>query len=209
MINQLAERTIARFLGIGSGFVAIVVVTGTVTDPVNVTKLFALGGMAAGAFAVLLAFGLKSLWDTSKALVIASGLLLVAGINAVVNSDGPLIQNIYGVYGRNTALVTYLLLVLIILSAAVLRSQSSFTCNLGTSWCWSNKCSLLPLGNCLRRLHSLEQSIWQYSGNFWKPKLYWCFLGSLRRQSGRLRLQERRTNRIPNCCSFNFLGHCL
>jgi hypothetical protein len=127
MINQVTERTIARVLGIGSAFVAIIVVTGTVTDPVNVTKLFALGGVAAGAFAVLLVFGIGQLWTNSKSLVVASGLLLVAGINAVVNSDGPLVQNIYGVYGRNTALVTYILLVFVVLAAAVLRAQSSFT----------------------------------------------------------------------------------
>jgi hypothetical protein len=127
MINQVAERTIARFLGIGSAFVAIVVVTGTVTDPVNVTKLFALGGVAVGAFAVLLAFGLGQLWESSKALVISSGLLLVAGINAIINSEGPLVQNVYGVYGRNTALVTYVLLVFIALAASILRAPSSFT----------------------------------------------------------------------------------
>jgi hypothetical protein len=51
MINQLAERTIARVLGIGSAFVAVLVITGTVTDPVNVTKLFALGGVAVAAVA--------------------------------------------------------------------------------------------------------------------------------------------------------------
>jgi hypothetical protein len=127
MINQVVERTIARTLGIGSALVAIVVVTGSVTDPVNVTKLFALGGVAAGAFAVLSVFGIGQLWTNSKSLVVASGLLLVAGINAVVNSDGPLVQNIYGVYGRNTALVTYILLVFVILAASVLRVQSSFT----------------------------------------------------------------------------------
>ena len=66
-MNMLAERTVARILGIGSAFVAIVVVTGTVTDPVNVTKLFALGGVAAGAFAVVLGFGVKELWRSSKA----------------------------------------------------------------------------------------------------------------------------------------------
>jgi hypothetical protein len=127
MINQVAERTIARVLGIGSAFIAVVVVTGTVTDPVNVTKLFALGGVAAGVFAVLLAFGLNQLWASSKSLLIASALLLIAGINAIVNSDGPLVQNIYGVYGRNTAFVTYVLLVFVILAASILRSQTSFT----------------------------------------------------------------------------------
>ena len=127
MINQVAERTIARILGIGSVFVAIIVVTGTVTDPVNVTKLFALGGVAAGSFAVVLAFGARELWQSSKALVVLVGLFLLASINAIVNSSGPLTQNIYGTYGRNTAFVTYLLLVFVILSAVVLRSNKSFT----------------------------------------------------------------------------------
>jgi hypothetical protein len=126
MINQVAERTIARVLGIGSAFVAVIVVTGTVTDPVNVTKLFALGGVAIGAFVVLLAFGLGQLWATSKSLVVSSGLLLITGINAVVNSEGPFTQNIYGVYGRNTAFVTYILLICVILAAAVLRREKSF-----------------------------------------------------------------------------------
>jgi hypothetical protein len=126
MINQVAERTIARVLGIGSAFVAVIVVTGTVTDPVNVTKLFALGGFAVGAFAVLLAFGIQELWGSSKTLVILSALFILASINAVVNSEAPLVQNLYGVFGRNTALVTYLLLLMVITSAALLRRESSF-----------------------------------------------------------------------------------
>jgi hypothetical protein len=127
MINQVAERTIARTLGLGSAFVAVVVLTGTVTDPVNVTKLFALGGVAAGAFAVVLAFGVKELWHSTKALVVLVGLFLLASLNAIINSSGPLTQNLYGAYGRNTAFVTYLLLIFLILSAVVLRTNKSFT----------------------------------------------------------------------------------
>ena len=127
MINQVAERTIARILGIGSAFVAVVVVTGTVTDPVNVPKLFVLGGVAAGALAVLLAFGARELWASSRSLVIIAGLLVATGINAVVNSNGPLVQNLYGVYGRNTAFVTYILLISVLLAAAILRARASFT----------------------------------------------------------------------------------
>jgi O-antigen ligase len=126
MINQLAERTIARVLGIGSGFVAILVVADTVTDPVNVTKLFALGGVAVAALAVLLAFGLQELWTSSKALIIFIGLFLIAGVNSIINSQAPLTQNLYGAYGRNTAFITYLLLISVILSAAVLRRETSF-----------------------------------------------------------------------------------
>ena len=126
MINQLAERTIARVLGIGSALVAVLVITGTVTDPVNVTKLFALGGVAAASVAVLLAFGLQELWANSKALVIFVGLFLVASLNAIVNSDAPVTQNLYGAYGRNTAFIAYLLLISVILSAAVLRRENGF-----------------------------------------------------------------------------------
>jgi O-antigen ligase len=126
MINQLAERTIARVLGIGSGFVAILVITSTVTDPVNVTKLFALGGVSAAAFAVLLAFGLQELWAHSKVLVFFVGLFLVAGLNAITNSQAPLTQNLYGAYGRNTAFIAYLLLVSVILAVVVIRRENSF-----------------------------------------------------------------------------------
>jgi O-antigen ligase len=127
MINQVAERTIARVLGSGSAFIAVVVVTGTVTDPVNVTKLFALGGVAAAAFAVVLGFGFGQLWQGSKVLLVAVGVFLLAGLSAILNSSAPLVQNIYGAYGRNTAFVTYVLLVFTLLSAAVLRSKKSFS----------------------------------------------------------------------------------
>jgi O-antigen ligase len=127
MINQVAERTIARILGFGSAFIAVVVVTGTVTDPVNVTKLFALGGVAVGAFAVVLAFGFGQLWQNSKVLLIAVAAFLLAGLNAIVNSSAPLVQNIYGAYGRNTAFITYVLLIFTLLSAMVLRSKKSFS----------------------------------------------------------------------------------
>ena len=127
MINQVAERTIARVLGFGSAFIAVVVVTGTVTDPVNVTKLFALGGVAAAAFAVAMAFGFSQLWQNSKILIVAVVVFLLAGLSAILNSSAPLIQNIYGAYGRNTAFVTYVLLVFTLLSAAVLRSKKSFS----------------------------------------------------------------------------------
>jgi hypothetical protein len=127
MINQVAERTIARVLGFGSAFIAIVVVTGTVTDPVNVTKLFALGGVAAAAFGVAMAFGFSQLWQSSKILILAVVVFLLAALNAILNSSAPLVQNIYGAYGRNTAFVTYVLLIFTLLSAVVLRLKKSFS----------------------------------------------------------------------------------
>ena len=127
MINQVAERTIARVLGFGSAFIAVVVITGTVTDPVNVTKLFALGGVSLAAFAVVVGFGLREVWLSSRALIVLAGLFLVASINTIANSSAPLTQNIYGVFGRNTAFLTYVLLIFVALSVVVLRSAKSFS----------------------------------------------------------------------------------
>jgi O-antigen ligase len=125
-MNMLAERTVARILAFGSTLVAVVVVTGSVTDPVNVTKLLALGGVAvAAAFATGLK-GYGRLWKDSKAAIVTVLIFIVMGISAIANSDAPWIQNFYGEYGRNTGFLAYILLILVFLSALALRTEGSF-----------------------------------------------------------------------------------
>jgi O-antigen ligase len=125
-MNMLAERTVARILAFGSAFVAVIVVTGSVTDPVNVTKLLALGGVAvAAAFATGLS-GYGRLWKDGKAAIAAVVIFIVMGISAISNSDAPWLQNFYGEYGRNTGFLAYILLILVFLSALALRAEGSF-----------------------------------------------------------------------------------
>jgi O-antigen ligase len=126
MLNKSVEKTIAWFLFIGVPFATLFLVTDSVTDPVNVTKLFASGCVAVGVFSIALVYGLKELWATSKALVIASALFIIAGVNSVINSVAPTSQSLYGVFGRQTGFITYLLLTMVALSATLLRSQKSF-----------------------------------------------------------------------------------
>jgi len=126
MMSSLAEKTSARILGIGASAITLFLLTNSITDPVNETKLFLLGGVAVAAFAVTVASGAKTLWSDTRALVIISAIFLLASINAVVASKSPFIQNIYGVYGRNTGFLTYFLLLLMTLSAALLRDFKSF-----------------------------------------------------------------------------------
>jgi len=71
-------------------------------------------------------YGVKELWSTSKSLVISSAMFLLAMINAVISSETALMQNIYGVFGRQTGFVTYLFMMLIALGAALLRNKKSF-----------------------------------------------------------------------------------
>ena len=125
-MNMVAERTVARILAFGSAFVAVVVVTGSVTDPVNVTKLFALGGVAVAAAFAIGVNGYKRLWKDGKAAIAAVVIFTVLGLSAVANSDAPFVQNFYGEYGRNTGFLAYMLLILVFLSALALRAEGSF-----------------------------------------------------------------------------------
>jgi O-antigen ligase len=126
MLNTSVEKTIAGFLLIGVPFTTLFLVTGTVSDPVNITKLFAAGCLGGGVLAIALVYGSKELWRTSRLLVLATILLLIAMLNAAFSSNTPMSQNLYGVFGRNTGLIAYLLLSGIALSAALLRRQRSF-----------------------------------------------------------------------------------
>jgi O-antigen ligase len=125
-MNMVAERTVARILAFGSAFVAVIVVTGSVTDPVNVTKLFALGGVAVAAAFAIGVNGYKRLWKDGKAVIAVVVIFIVLGLSAVANSDAPFVQNFYGEYGRNTGFLAYMLLILVFLSALALRAEGSF-----------------------------------------------------------------------------------
>ena len=126
MLNKSVESTLARLLFIGTPFVTLFLVTDSVTDPVNVTKLLAAGAVGFAAFAVTMTYGFKTLWRESKSLVITVGLFLVAALNAVINSAAPLAQNFYGTYGRNTGFIMYLSLAFITMAAALLRQKKYF-----------------------------------------------------------------------------------
>lgn len=126
MLNTSVEKTIAGLLLIGVPFTTLFLVTGTVSDPVNITKLFAAGCVGGGVLAIALVYGSKELWRTSRLLVLATIILVIAMFNAAFASKTPMTQNLYGVFGRNTGLITYLILAGIALSAALLRRKKSF-----------------------------------------------------------------------------------
>jgi O-antigen ligase len=126
MLNKTVEKTISLFLFIGVPFATLFLMTDTVTDPVNVTKLFATGCVGVGAFSIALVYGLKELWVSAKALVVAVTLFLLASVNSILNSPAPSTQTIYGIFGRQTGFVFYFVLVLVALSASLLRSRKSF-----------------------------------------------------------------------------------
>jgi hypothetical protein len=125
MLNLTAEKSLARLLMFGGAFITILVWT-TVTDPVNVTKLLALGGVAGAAIAVSASFGAKDLWKSYKLPISLLALFLLTVLNSVFQSEAPSSQLLYGAYGRNTGLVTYVLLIFLFISAMSLSQKDSF-----------------------------------------------------------------------------------
>jgi hypothetical protein len=89
--------------------------------------LLALGGVAGAAAAIVFSFGISKLWKFHKVALVLIVIFMVTVINSVVQSAAPMYQLIYGAYGRNTGLVTYLLLTLLFLAAASLSNKNSFT----------------------------------------------------------------------------------
>lgn len=126
MLNKSVEKTISWFLFIGVPFATVFLLTNSVTDPVNVTKLFAAGCVGGGVFAIALVYGRKEMWRTSRVLVIATLFFIFASLVSIFASTSPLTQSIYGVYGRQTGFITYLILIMVMLSALLLRRQKSF-----------------------------------------------------------------------------------
>jgi O-antigen ligase len=126
MLNKSVEKTIAWFLFIGVPFATLFLITDSVTDPVNVTKLFAAGCVGGGVFTITAFFGSRELWATSKTLLLATLLFFIAALNSLIASSSPSTQSVYGVFGRQTGLVAYLVLAMVMFGAALLRRKKSF-----------------------------------------------------------------------------------
>jgi hypothetical protein len=126
MLSTYAEKNLARILSYGAALTAILVISRTVTDPVNTPKLASLGVVGFGALGIVI-----SGWNrmSSRAILVPSifaALFLISALNATIFSSSPLTQNLYGTYGRNNGLISYVFLVLVFVAALFLLRQSSF-----------------------------------------------------------------------------------
>jgi O-antigen ligase len=126
MFNKAAEKTSALILLIGAPFTTLFLTTQVVTDPVNATKLFIAGGFGFALIFVLLGFNARATYANFKVYLLISIVFLLAALNAVIASEAPLTQNLYGSYGRNTGLVAYVVLAFAGAGILGLRERSSF-----------------------------------------------------------------------------------
>jgi O-antigen ligase len=126
MLKIEVEKKLATYLSLGTFFVTVFLLTNTNTDPVNVTKLFALGGVALAVLGISLVFGREVILISYKAFLLSLALFDLIMIFASVLSSAPFSQNYFGAFGRNNGLLTYALLSAVTISSLLLSRLESF-----------------------------------------------------------------------------------
>jgi len=126
MLTNETEKTLARFLAVGTFIVTTLVVTGSVTDPVNVTKFVPLGALAISAILILSRDKFRVILKSGKTTIFIILCFMFASINALVASNAPISQSLYGAYGRNNGFLTYIFLLFILTGAISLSRIESF-----------------------------------------------------------------------------------
>lgn len=126
MWNALVEKKLSQYLSIGSFFVTVFILNGINTDPVNVTKQFALGAIAFSLLAIAMVFGWRYIQSNFKLMFVAVLVFDLLLLVSTFTSKAPFTQNFYGTYGRNNGALAYLALSFILLSALLMRDRNSF-----------------------------------------------------------------------------------
>lgn len=126
MLSSRNENFLARSLAIGAAFTTVFVVSGDVTDPVNVTKFLSLGLVSMWSFFFLVGNKAPNPLLSKKKPLILIILFVTSVAISVVNSPSPISQLLWGAYGRNNGALTYLFLSLLFLASLALTTKKSF-----------------------------------------------------------------------------------
>ena len=120
------ERFLGKLLGFTGAFTTIFIISGSVTDPVNAPKFVSIGVLGTATFAVVISSFSKTLIASHKSVLIALCFFNIFTISSLFTSQAPLTQLLYGTYGRNNGILTYIFLSFILLAALCIKSKISF-----------------------------------------------------------------------------------
>jgi hypothetical protein len=126
MSNAIMEKSISKIVSTGLAAVTVVVFTQSVTDPVNVTKLFVLGGFAFAAFGASVRLLSKDFFKKFKMPIISVGIFSIGSVVSLFSSTAPITQSFYGAYGRNNGFLLYFLLILLFIATLTIKAQPMF-----------------------------------------------------------------------------------
>lgn len=125
MLREKSELNLTKHLTLGVFLISIAVTTQGLTDPVNVPKFLLLGVFSLSSIAFLVES--KSQKNSRTKLTLKALLLLFVVYMIIVTymSPSPFSQNIYGAYGRNSGLLTYLFLSIVLLCGSEINTRQN------------------------------------------------------------------------------------
>jgi hypothetical protein len=125
MLGLQQQRSLTKVLSVGLFLVSVTVITGGLTDPVNVPKLLLLGVLAIAILGMLGSFNTRLFKDGDwPTLITLCTFLVFSGISVVV-SNSPLTQNVYGAYGRNNGFLAYFYLSILFFTATLISTRTN------------------------------------------------------------------------------------
>jgi O-antigen ligase len=95
-------------------------------DPINLAKLLFVTSFAFAMLALLVSGGIHRVWRSERALLIASVGFVFWMLVSMYMSDAPINQQIWGVFGRNTGMLTYTSLMIVLLATTLLFNVSVY-----------------------------------------------------------------------------------
>ena len=116
----------AKLIAAALAVVSVLLFTGSVTDPVNVPKLFAIGGFAFAVLGSILNTVSFRVLRKAKAPLLTALIFLGISFVVLLKSKAPTSQSLYGVYGRNNGFILYLCLSLLFIASLSLVSRRDF-----------------------------------------------------------------------------------
>jgi hypothetical protein len=120
---EFQRKRVGNLVPLGAFLTTVFILTGSVSDPVNLTKLLIVGAFAG---AIGLALGLKGFQSAFREAPLFNTSILVFLVLATFStilSEAPLVQNLYGVYGRNNGLIMYLAMGIFAIASSILSSK--------------------------------------------------------------------------------------
>lgn len=123
MQRKVEKRTIENLLLVSLFTTVLLVTPYSSIDPINLPKMSVLGVLSFMLFTLTLT-SLRS-WNISKnRILISSCILFVLQLFFILAFSGRnLVENFYGVFGRNTGILTYLSFIMVLFVSAVIASQ--------------------------------------------------------------------------------------
>lgn len=115
---------LARALAYGGFFTTIFVAAWWTIEPVNAPKMLALA-MTAGASLGILVSGRFQLFKTDRLLITSVAAFVILSTMTLFSSADPVETNLFGVGGRNTGLITYISLAIVLISSVQIKSTAS------------------------------------------------------------------------------------